>query len=458
MSEDDKGGAEQRTTPEMRKASLLLSGLVLTPDSALDSFRKRRAADPNIDERHLKHARDLLDAVAEAITSTDASRWALLERAWSALQGQEPSGLPLAAAPSAAPRPSSEPVGGTAPGPLPPPPVGTPITAEQVPTHARATEGKSPWAGPTLQSGVPRPQPPRPAESASPPPPLPAAPPSMPVAPPSVPRGLPPVAPAPVAPAPVAAPVAPAPVAPAPDSVAEADNAPRARGSAPTFRFDVDALNQIKLDEDEVGTLPADRVFATSPTPSAPAVLPFHGRSEPPKSALSDADGDRDPLGMTTTDTHSPFAANVPAFMRPAPHPGAEPDYAPTERLSLAEEVRRIERERAGAASAPPAPGSQPSSAPPAASSAPGAPPSSRALPPHLQQLTLEQYAALCAECAVSPHWTAQVQARYGVVSGDERRALDHHWGTQLSRDANLSNTFRWHYARYEEWARSRSS
>ncbi len=72
--------------------------------------------------------------------------------------------------------------------------------------------------------------------------------------------------------------------------------------------------------------------------------------------------------------------------------------------------------------------------------------------------MTLEQYAALCAECTVSPQWTREIHARYGVRSDDERHALDGHWRGKLNRDNNLANNYRWHYARYEEWAKSRST
>ena len=46
---------------------MLLSGLVVTADAALTTFRERRAADKELDTAHLQHARDILDYISEAI-------------------------------------------------------------------------------------------------------------------------------------------------------------------------------------------------------------------------------------------------------------------------------------------------------------------------------------------------------------------------------------------------------
>ena len=54
--------AVSRKDPQIRKAALLLSSLVLTPDSALEAFRKRRAADPEVDLSSLERARDIVEA------------------------------------------------------------------------------------------------------------------------------------------------------------------------------------------------------------------------------------------------------------------------------------------------------------------------------------------------------------------------------------------------------------
>ncbi|MBI4957283.1 MAG: hypothetical protein HY908_35050, partial [Myxococcales bacterium] len=76
-------------------------------------------------------------------------------------------------------------------------------------------------------------------------------------------------------------------------------------------------------------------------------------------------------------------------------------------------------------------------------------------LPAHLEALTLEQYAGLCAECAVNPAWTAQIQARYYIRDEAQRAQLDQLWRQRLAADPRLGDTWRWHYARYEQWARA---
>lgn len=376
----------------MRKASLLLSGLVLTPDSALEAFRKRRAADPTLDDVHLRRARDLLDAIADALTSTDGDKWKGIEQAWNAIQGDGPAvGAPAPAAGPAAPAPSapaapsapSAPAGpmpaapsetpataaanrGSAPsspaasaepaaddrGPAPPPPVGAPLTEDQIPAGiANPQPSPSPWAKVTPQPVVAAPPPPQrmPEPSASP-------------------------------------------------------------ASADALGIDVDALNAIKLDSDDAGTLPADAVFATR------KALPFEGGAKPPPDQVSHAE--RDPLGETRTAFHELDFVN-----QPLPFDGDAPDsrgsFEPTERLDLSAQ--------------------------------------SAQLPQHLAHMTLEQYAALCAECAVSPQWTQQIHARYGIRSSDDRQALDQHWQGHIVGDPNVANTYKWHYARYEEWAKSRS-
>ncbi|HHH27785.1 MAG TPA: hypothetical protein ENK57_05490, partial [Polyangiaceae bacterium] len=74
-----------RSSPDVRRASLLLSGLVLTADDSLEAFRDRRVGNKSLDTAHLKRARDVLDAVHEAITEGDDARWQRLEEAWKLL-------------------------------------------------------------------------------------------------------------------------------------------------------------------------------------------------------------------------------------------------------------------------------------------------------------------------------------------------------------------------------------
>lgn len=79
-----------RSHPRVRKWSLLLSSLSLSPDSALESFRERRATDPRLPVERLRKAQALLDAVAQAIESTDEGRWSRLEQAHALLARDAP--------------------------------------------------------------------------------------------------------------------------------------------------------------------------------------------------------------------------------------------------------------------------------------------------------------------------------------------------------------------------------
>ena len=56
---------DDRKDPLVRRGSLLLSALMLTPDKALDTYRKRRCGDATVELHDLKTARELLDACQE---------------------------------------------------------------------------------------------------------------------------------------------------------------------------------------------------------------------------------------------------------------------------------------------------------------------------------------------------------------------------------------------------------
>jgi hypothetical protein len=120
MAKDDARGP--RTGPEIRKASLLLSTLVLTPDSALEVFRERRVANPALELDHLRHARDILDRIHEAIAHNDREQWSRMEEAWRLLsaaprrQSSVPSPPPLVTSAPASPAMPT-------PSPLPSPPL-----------------------------------------------------------------------------------------------------------------------------------------------------------------------------------------------------------------------------------------------------------------------------------------------------------------------------------------------
>jgi hypothetical protein len=166
MAKKGKGtrlGALQRSGPEVAQASMLISALMMTPDDGYDKFRARRAANRTLDPAHLGRARDILDAIAEAVGTSDGQqeRWRRLELAWRALFETEPvvvatppaALLDAAAAHEHAP-PLPEP---PRPVPLPPalatvtvtttatatatvtaPPSPLPAAYESLPPHARA--------------------------------------------------------------------------------------------------------------------------------------------------------------------------------------------------------------------------------------------------------------------------------------------------------------------------------
>lgn len=111
-SHDGPPGARQ--DPNLREGALLLSSLVLTPDSALERYRAHRSGDPHIPVEQLHHARELLDAVAFAIRSGEAARWSRIVQAWRLLRDDArrvPPPLPTTgrASPSRRPEPVAAP-------------------------------------------------------------------------------------------------------------------------------------------------------------------------------------------------------------------------------------------------------------------------------------------------------------------------------------------------------------
>jgi hypothetical protein len=76
-------------------------------------------------------------------------------------------------------------------------------------------------------------------------------------------------------------------------------------------------------------------------------------------------------------------------------------------------------------------------------------------LPSHLASMTVEQYAALCAECAVHAEWADQISAgRYNVRDRAERELLDRVFRARMAADPQVAETWRTTYARVEQWAK----
>ena len=146
-----------------------------------------------------------------------------------------------------------------------------------------------------------------------------------------------------------------------------------------------------------------DATLPVDPQNSDRTVLPFAGTAAPPPSAVADVKAAMDALGQTRMDVGPAKAVTLP-FKMP---PGVKPP----------------------AAEAPP-------------------------LPSHLSGLNLEHYAALCAERDVYKGWESQVEARYGITTADDKKAVDAHFRAQLNADPAQMKAWQQDYARAEAWAR----
>jgi hypothetical protein len=154
------------------------------------------------------------------------------------------------------------------------------------------------------------------------------------------------------------------------------------------------------------------------------------------------------PASTTADVVDATIQAAMPFEQPSGPH-AAEGDaaplsggYEPTERLSAADVLASL-----GGSD-------EVTMVVPYAREAPGSG-SQPGLPEHLRAMTVDQYAGLCAECTVHPEWTEAIQQRYQVRGSAERSALDQSWHARMEADAQLADQWRWHYARYELWARN---
>ncbi len=173
---------DSRGHPRVRKISLLLSSLALTPDAGLEAFRDRRAADPKVGLDKLKQARAILDAVGQAIDSTDAGRWGRLARAFELLE-KDAVVVDATVEPKPAAKPSKPPEAAAAPTPIAMPPakpvpLAMPVPSAPKPIAMPPVAMPAPIAMPPVAMPAPIAMPSPPA--AIPPPPLlgPAAPPA----------------------------------------------------------------------------------------------------------------------------------------------------------------------------------------------------------------------------------------------------------------------------------------
>lgn len=344
---------ESRSSPEVRKVVLVVSGLALTPDPALPAFRRGRGGDPELDIEHLRRARDIIDALGYAVVAADAERWDRIAEVWRRLE-KDARDVPAAAR--------------EAPLPVKPKPSWAGRKKqpkhEQRPEQATVAEQSEPLREVAPPSGREPPAPfgmPRPL-------------PSAPSSPPALAYGLayggassPPA---------FSAAVAPAAAAP-PPAVVMAPGGPSA----------IDATSAVSLSDLELGVRP----------------LPFRSGGSPTLSP-SLHDNPHDAVGQTGF-MLSPIEDAPLPFDNPRPDGGQD-----------------------------------------------------AALPSHLLELTIEQYASFCAERAAYPEHIAAVRARYHVADEPQQIALDALWHRRFGTDAKLEPRFNQHVHQMHDWlARQRN-
>lgn len=79
-------------------------------------------------------------------------------------------------------------------------------------------------------------------------------------------------------------------------------------------------------------------------------------------------------------------------------------------------------------------------------------------LPPNLARWAIENYASLCAECAIRPRERAQIHARYHIADDTERAALDAYWEDRMAKDRALAMRFRELVMQARDWVQSPST
>jgi hypothetical protein len=72
-----------------------------------------------------------------------------------------------------------------------------------------------------------------------------------------------------------------------------------------------------------------------------------------------------------------------------------------------------------------------------------------------IPNLTVEQYASLCAERALSPQHAPAIAQRYKVLSDQALQTLDAQWQQRLHSHGDLYRQFQHVYAQWEAWLRS---
>jgi hypothetical protein len=73
---------------------------------------------------------------------------------------------------------------------------------------------------------------------------------------------------------------------------------------------------------------------------------------------------------------------------------------------------------------------------------------------PDFASWAIENYASLCAECAVRPRERPQIHARYHIADDAERAALDAYWQEKMANDRALARRFRELMVQAGDWVR----
>ncbi|MBI4955744.1 MAG: hypothetical protein HY908_27240 [Myxococcales bacterium] len=353
-----RGSGIERSGPDAMRIGSLLKALGTTPDAKLATFAEQKCPKAGKgDAARVGRARDLLDAIGEALESSEEGPWLRVETAWRvAIEGTSEmrAGADLAKAEAAArgvPRERLAPPG-----------------VPRAPEAAGATRAEGP-ASPPKPPSVFSQEPLADADT-----PMPARPPSPWVHPTAATRRD--------------------------DKVA-----PVAFAAVPSV--------------DETQGVDENRLLLEA--------LPFKGTAEPP------------PPGAALAD------------LPPIPPDDLDGTSVMGRALSLDETIpflgaRSLRKELAAEAALRGRTPAEPAAPPPAA--APVARPAeARAAEP--AELTLEQFAALCATCEIEPERTAAVERQYGVPTSEARRALDARWTARFRADGALYRSF---YARFHEY------
>lgn len=167
--------------------------------------------------------------------------------------------------------------------------------------------------------------------------------------------------------------------------------------------------------------------FRDKPAPPASPSAPAREAALPSIARPPAAPSPKEQMGGTTAGVViSPFAASLPFVQKGAPAEPPKPGAA----MSATGTNLPV--------SAPGAPSAVQGAVPPAPPISPG----SAASPSNAVQLTLAQYASLCAELAASPNAKEAVFHRYGLSAARERQRVDLAWRQRFQQNP----------AEYREW------